>query len=159
MPRILGVDIPAGKHVLYALQTIYGVGPAIAAEILERAKIDPTRKASGLTDENIAAITNLLQNDYLVEGDLRRELVMNIRRLQIINSYRGLRHKKGLPVRGQRTRTNARTRKGKKITVGAIRDKTQRRVAASSADAKAEGAAGSKAPGAGAQGAKSGGKK
>lgn len=153
MPRILGVDIPAGKHVLYALQSIYGIGPATAAEIVQRAKIDPAQKAGELTDENISAITALLQNDYTVEGDLRRELVVNIRRLQIINSYRGLRHKKGLPVRGQRTRTNARTRKGKKITVGAIRDKTQRRVAASTADAKTA-AAGSKTPGAGAQGAK-----
>ncbi|MBE6407054.1 MAG: 30S ribosomal protein S13 [Lentisphaeria bacterium] len=141
MPRILGVDIPVNKRVTYALQTIYGIGPAIAAEIVERAKIDPQIKASELTDENIAAITVLLQNDYTVEGDLRRELVTNIRRLQVINSYRGMRHKKGLPCRGQRTRTNARTRKGKKITVGAIRDKTQRRVAASAADAKAAGAA------------------
>ena len=139
MPRILGVDIPVNKRVTYALQTIYGIGPAIAAEIVERAKIDPQIKASELTDENIAAITVLLQNDYTVEGDLRRELVTNIRRLQIINSYRGMRHKKGLPCRGQRTRTNARTRKGKKITVGAIRDKTQRRVAASDAAAKAAG--------------------
>lgn len=141
MPRILGVDIPVNKRVTYALQTIYGIGPAIAAEIVERAKIDPQIRASELTDENIAAITVLLQNDYTVEGDLRRELVTNIRRLQVINSYRGMRHKKGLPCRGQRTRTNARTRKGKKITVGAIRDKTQRRVAASAADAKAAGAA------------------
>ena len=141
MPRILGVDIPVNKRVTYALQTIYGIGPAIAAEIVERAKIDPQLRASQLTDENIAATTVLLQNDYTVEGDLRRELVTNVRRLQIINCYRGMRHKKGLPCRGQRTRTNARTRKGKKITVGAIRDKTQRRVAASAADAKAAGAA------------------
>ena len=105
MPRIIGVDIPANKRVTYALQALYGIGPAIAAEIIERAKINPDLKASQLTDENIAAITNLIQNDYVVEGDLRRELVTNIRRLQIINSYRGLRHKKGLPVRGQRTRT------------------------------------------------------
>lgn len=141
MPRIIGVDIPVNKRVVYAIQTIYGIGPAIAAEIVERCKIDPSIKAGQLTDENISAITNLLQNEYVVEGDLRRELVTNVRRLQIINSYRGLRHKKGLPVRGQRTRTNARTRKGKKITVGAIRDKTQRRVAASDKDAKAEAAA------------------
>ncbi len=140
MPRILGVDIPVNKRVTYALQAIYGIGPAIAAEIVERAKIDPELRASQLTDENIAAITVLLQNDYTVEGDLRRELVTNIRRLQVINCYRGIRHKKGLPCRGQRTSTNARTRKGKKITVGAIRDKTQRRVAASAADAKAAGA-------------------
>ncbi|MBO4492365.1 MAG: 30S ribosomal protein S13 [Lentisphaeria bacterium] len=146
MPRIIGVDIPANKRVTYALQALYGIGPAIAAEIIERAKINPDLKASQLTDENIAAITNLIQNDYVVEGDLRRELVTNIRRLQIINSYRGLRHKKGLPVRGQRTRTNARTRKGKKVTVGAIRDKTQRRVAASDKEAKAAAAAAPAAP-------------
>lgn len=123
------------KRVKYALQTIYGIGPAIAAEIVERAKIDPDLKAKELTDEHIAAITVLLQNDYVVEGDLRRELVTNIRRLQSINCYRGIRHKKGLPCRGQRTQTNARTRKGKKITVGAIRDKTQRRVASSEKEA------------------------
>ena len=131
MPRILGVDIPMNKRVKYALQTIYGIGPAIAEEIVAKANINPEIKASQLTDENIPAITTLLQNDYTVEGDLRREILINIRRLQSINSYRGIRHKKGLPVRGQRTRTNARTRKGKKVTVGAIRDKTQRRVAAS----------------------------
>ncbi len=131
MPRILGVDIPMNKRVKYALQTIYGIGPAIAEEIVAKANINPEIKASQLTDENISAITTLLQNDYTVEGDLRREILINIRRLQSINSYRGIRHKKGLPVRGQRTRTNARTRKGKKVTVGAIRDKTQRRVAAS----------------------------
>jgi small subunit ribosomal protein S13 len=137
MPRILGVDIPMNKRVTYALQAIYGIGPKIAAEIVERAKIDPDLKASQLTDEHIAAITVLLQNDYVVEGDLRRELVTNIRRLQNINCYRGTRHKKGLPCRGQRTQTNARTRKGKKITVGAIRDKTQRRVASSEKEAAA----------------------
>lgn len=131
MPRILGVDIPVNKRVKYALQSIYGIGPAIAEEIMQKANIDPTIKASELSDENISAITTLLQNDYVVEGDLRRELLINIRRLQSIGSYRGLRHKRGLPCRGQRTRTNARTRKGKKMTVGAIRDKTQRRVAAS----------------------------
>lgn len=131
MPRILGVDIPVNKRVAYALRNIYGVGPAIAEEIVAKAKIDPKLKAGQLTDENISAITVLLQNEYTVEGDLRRQLVSDIRRLQVINCYRGLRHKRGLPVRGQRTRTNARTRKGKKQTVGAIRDKTQRRVAAS----------------------------
>ena len=131
MPRILGVDIPMNKRVKYALQAIYGIGPAIAEEIIVRANIDPNLKASQLSDENISAITNLLQNDYTVEGDLRREIMINIRRLQAIGCYRGLRHKKGLPTRGQRTRTNARTRKGKRVTVGAIRDKTQRRTAAS----------------------------
>ncbi|MBO7089647.1 MAG: 30S ribosomal protein S13 [Lentisphaeria bacterium] len=141
MPRILGVDIPMNKRVKYALQTIYGIGPAIAEEIIVKANIDPNLKASQLSDENISAITNLLQNDYTVEGDLRREIMINIRRLQAIGCYRGLRHKKGLPTRGQRTRTNARTRKGKRVTVGAIRDKTQRRTAASDKAAAAAAAA------------------
>ena len=141
MPRILGVDIPMNKRVKYALQSIYGIGPAIAEEIIVRANIDPNLKASQLSDENISAITNLLQNDYTVEGDLRREIMVNIRRLQAIGCYRGLRHKKGLPTRGQRTRTNARTRKGKRVTVGAIRDKTQRRTAASDKAAAAAAAA------------------
>jgi len=141
MPRILGVDIPMNKRVKYALQTIYGIGPAIAEEIIVKANIDPNLKASQLSDENISAITNLLQNDYTVEGDLRREIMINIRRLQAIGCYRGLRHKKGLPTRGQRTRTNARTRTGKRVTVGAIRDKTQRRTAASDKAAAAAAAA------------------
>ena len=141
MPRILGVDIPMNKRVKYALQAIYGIGPAIAEEIIVKANIDPNLKASQLSDENISAITNLLQNDYTVEGDLRREIMINVRRLQAIGCYRGLRHKKGLPTRGQRTRTNARTRKGKRVTVGAIRDKTQRRTAASDKAAAAAAAA------------------
>lgn len=142
MPRILGVDIPMNKRVKYALQAIYGIGPAIAEEIIVKANIDPNLKASQLSDENISAITNLLQNDYTVEGDLRREIMINVRRLQAIGCYRGLRHKKGLPTRGQRTRTNARTRKGKRVTVGAIRDKTQRRTAASDKAAAAAADAG-----------------
>ena len=141
MPRILGVDIPMNKRVKYALQAIYGIGPAIAEEIIVKANIDPNLKASQLSDENISAITTLLQNDYTVEGDLRREIMINICRLQAIGCYRGLRHKKGLPTRGQRTRTNARTRKGKRVTVGAIRDKTQRRTAASDKAAAAAAAA------------------
>ena len=142
MPRILGVDIPMNKRVKYALQAIYGIGPAIAEEIIVKANIDPNLKASQLSDENISAITTLLQNDYTVEGDLRREIMINVRRLQAIGCYRGLRHKKGLPTRGQRTRTNARTRKGKRVTVGAIRDKTQRRTAASDKAAAAAADAG-----------------
>ena len=141
MPRIIGVDIPANKRIEFALRYIYGVGPAIAAELVQRAKINPAIKASELTDENISAITTMLQNDFVVEGDLRRQLAQDIRRLQSINSYRGTRHRKGLPCRGQRTRTNARTRKGKKVTVGAIRDKTQRKIEKSSAAAPAAPAA------------------
>ena len=96
MPRIIGVDIPANKRIEYAIQYLYGIGPTLAMEILKKAKINPALKAKELTDENISAITTLLQNDYVVEGDLRRVLAQDIRRLQAINCYRGLRHRKGL---------------------------------------------------------------
>ena len=129
MPRILGVEIPGKKRVEIALRYIYGIGPTLAVEIVEKAKIPIGTRADSLTPEHIAAITTLLQNDYMVEGDLRRAIMQDIRRLQAINSYRGTRHRRGLPVRGQRTKTNARTRKGRKVTVGAIRDKTQRKLA------------------------------
>jgi len=128
MPRIIGVDIPGNKRIEFALRYIYGIGPKVAEELVKRANIKPGTKANQITDENISAITTMLQNDFVVEGDLRRQLAQDIRRLQSINCYRGSRHRKGLPCRGQRTRTNARTRKGKKITVGAIRDKTQRKI-------------------------------
>ena len=130
MPRINGVDIPGNKRIEYALRYIYGIGPAKALEIIERVQIPRDLKAKDLTPEYISAITVILQNDILVEGDLRRTISADIRRLQQVNCYRGIRHKRGLPVHGQRTKTNARTRKGKKTTVGAIRDKTQRRLAA-----------------------------
>jgi len=130
MPRIIGVDIPGNKRVEYALRYIYGIGPAKALEIIEKTGIDRDLKAADLSQDQISSITKILQNDMLVEGDLRRSVAADIRRLQQINSYRGIRHRRGLPVRGQRTKTNARTRKGKKITIGAIRDKTQRRLAA-----------------------------
>ena len=129
MPRILGVDIPGRKRVEISLRYIYGIGPSKALEIVERAKIPLGTKADDLTDEHISAITVMLQNDYLVEGDLRRSVMQDIRRLSSISSYRGIRHRRGLPVRGQRTKTNARTRKGRSKTVGAIRDKTQRKLA------------------------------
>ncbi len=127
MPRILGVDIP-NKKVVIALTYIYGIGNSIAAEIVEKIGVSPDMKANDLTDANIAQITKLLDTDYQVEGDLRRQLTMSVRRLQSINCYRGLRHRRGLPCRGQRTKTNARTRKGKKRTVGAIRDKAARKM-------------------------------
>ena len=130
MPRIIGVDIPGNKRVEYALRYIYGIGPAKALEIIEKTGIDRDLKAADLSQDQISKITKILQNDMVVEGDLRRSVAADIRRLQQINSYRGIRHRRGLPVRGQRTKTNARTRKGKKITIGAIRDKTQRRLAA-----------------------------
>jgi small subunit ribosomal protein S13 len=129
MPRIIGVDIPGNKRVEYALRYIYGVGPAKALEIIEKAEIDRNLKANDLTPDQISRITKILQDDMLVEGDLRRAIAADIRRLQQVNCYRGIRHRRNLPVRGQRTKTNARTRKGKKVTIGAIRDKTQRRLA------------------------------
>ena len=129
MPRIIGVDIPGNKRVEYALRYIYGVGPAKALEIIEKAEIDRDLKANDLTQDQISRITKILQDDMLVEGDLRRAIAADIRRLQQVNCYRGIRHRRNLPVRGQRTKTNARTRKGKKVTIGAIRDKTQRRLA------------------------------
>ena len=126
MPRILGVDIPGKKRLEYALRYIYGIGPTLSREVVEKAKLDPAKKADDLTDEEVARIIGVLQSGYRLEGDLRREISQNIRRLISIGSYRGIRHKKGLPVRGQRTSTNARTRKGPRRTVGAVRGKEAR---------------------------------
>ena len=117
MPRIIGVDIPGNKRVEFSLRYLYGVGPAKALEIIQKVGIDPDLKAKDLTPDQIGAITKILQDDLLVEGDLRRTLAADIRRLQQINCYRGIRHRRSLPVRGQRTRTNARTRKGPRKTV------------------------------------------
>ena len=129
MPRILGIDIPNNKHINISLRYIYGIGPHIADEICRMASIDPSTKAGDLTEANITAILQILQEHYTVEGDLRRQVAQNIRRLMAINSYRGTRHRENLPVHGQRTKTNARTRKGGKKTVGAIRDRTERKQA------------------------------
>lgn len=118
MPRILGVDVPKEKRIEASLPYIYGIGPARAREVLKMANIDCNRRAKDLSDEEIARITSVIQNNYVTEGDLRREINQNIKRLMDVGAYRGLRHKKGLPVRGQRTRTNARTRKGRKSLVG-----------------------------------------
>ncbi len=112
MPRILGVDIPKEKTIWIALTYIYGIGRKRSTEILEQAQIDPMKRAKDLSEEEVARITEIIQRNYKVEGDLRREVSQNIKRLMEINCYRGIRHKKGLPVRGQRTKTNARTRKG-----------------------------------------------
>ena len=117
MPRIIGVDIPGNKRVEFSLRYLYGVGPAKALEIIQKVGIDPDLKAKDLTPDQIGAITKILQDDLLVEGDLRRTLAADIRRLQQINCYRGTRHRRSLPVRGQRTKTNARTCKGPKRTV------------------------------------------
>jgi small subunit ribosomal protein S13 len=122
----MGVDVPGRKRVEYALRYIHGIGPKRANDVVELCKIDPAKKADDLTPDEIRQITSFIQEHYRVEGDLRREVSQNIRRLISIGSYRGLRHKRGLPVRGQRTRTNARTRKGAKRTVGAVRDKGAR---------------------------------
>ena len=129
MPRILGIDIPNNKHTNISLTYIYGIGPTSANEICRRAQIDPQTKAGDLSEANIAAILQIIQDSFTVEGDLRRQIAQNIRRLTAINSYRGSRHRRNLPVHGQRTRTNARTRKGSKKTVGAIRDRSQRKQA------------------------------
>ncbi|RKX34641.1 MAG: 30S ribosomal protein S13 [Verrucomicrobia bacterium] len=124
MPRLLGVDIPGKKKIEYSLRYIYGVGPARARAIVETLELDPNMRADDLTEEQInhvmAAIT---EKRFMVEGDLRRDIASNLKRLQAINCYRGLRHRRGLPVRGQRTSTNARTRKGARRTVGIIRKK------------------------------------
>ena len=130
MPRIIGIDIPGNKRIEYSLRYIYGIGPAKALEIIGKLNIDRNIKAQELTSEQIGAINSMLQNDMVVEGELRRVIAADIRRLQQINSYRGIRHRRNLPCHGQRTKTNARTRKGKKVTIGAIRDKTERRLAA-----------------------------
>jgi len=126
MPRLMGVDIPGRKRVEYALRYIHGIGPKRANNVVVQCKVDPAKKADDLTPEEIRHIVAFIQDTYRVEGDLRREVSQNIRRLISIGSYRGMRHKRGLPVRGQRTRTNARTRKGGKKTVGAVRDRSER---------------------------------
>ena len=119
MPRILGVDIPNDKPTHISLRYIYGIGPTLALKLCDQARVDPQRRAKELSDEEIARIANILDRDdnYTVEGPLRRQIQQNIARLRDINSYRGARHRRSLPVRGQRTRTNARTRKGPRKTV------------------------------------------
>ncbi len=117
MPRVAGVDIPNNKPTRIALRYIYGIGPKFAQEICEKSGIDPTMRAKDLTEEELSKIASLLDSDYVIEGTLRRQVQQNIARLRDITCYRGLRHRRGLPVRGQRTKTNARTRKGPRKTV------------------------------------------
>ena len=119
MPRLMGVDIPGKKQSRFALRYIHGIGPKRADDVLAACKIDPAKKADDLSQDEIHAITTYIQDNYRVEGDLRREVSQNIRRLIQIDSYRGLRHKRGLPVRGQRTKTNAKTRKGNRTASSA----------------------------------------
>jgi small subunit ribosomal protein S13 len=122
MPRILAVEIPGEKKLPYSLAYIYGIGIPLAKQIIEATGLDPERRAKTLTEEEINKIAEtVIGKGIRVEGDLRREITQNIKRLSSINCYRGQRHRKGLPVRGQRTRTNARTRKGKRKTVGVIK--------------------------------------
>lgn len=119
MPRLLGVDIPNDKKLPYALRYIYGVGPARADLIVKSLGLDANMRAKDLNEEQINKIMAFIaEHKYVVEGDLRREHATNLKRLQAINCYRGIRHRRGLPVRGQRTQTNARTRKGKRKTIG-----------------------------------------
>jgi len=117
MARIAGVDLPKDKHVVIGLQYIYGIGPTISKRLLNQAGVDETVKVKDLTEEQVTRIRNVLDADYKVEGDLRREVQFNMKRLVDIGCLRGLRHKRNLPVRGQRTRTNARTRRGTRKTV------------------------------------------
>ena len=117
MPRILGVDIPNDKRSVIALRYIYGIGPHFAEQLCERTGISPDKRARDMSEDELAKLANLLDNEYTVEGQLRRQVQQNIARLRDIGCYRGLRHRKGLPVHGQRTRTNARTRKGPRKTV------------------------------------------
>jgi small subunit ribosomal protein S13 len=117
MARIAGVDLPNTKRTEVALTYIYGIGPTRAQEIINKSGVDPDTRVHKLTDEEIAKLRNIIESDYKIEGELRSEVALNIKRLIDIGSYRGFRHRRGMPVRGQRTRTNARTRKGKKKTV------------------------------------------
>lgn len=127
MPRIAGVDLPANKNVEIALTYIYGIGRSTAKKIREQAQIDPDTKMRDLTEDEAARLREIIDRDYTIEGDKRREVAANIQRLIEIGTYRGMRHRRGLPVRGQRTRTNARTRKGKRKTVAGKRRATAKK--------------------------------
>ncbi|MBN2585427.1 30S ribosomal protein S13 [Patescibacteria group bacterium] len=124
MVRILGIQLPAGKRMEFALTYIYGIGPARSREILAEAKIDINKRSDVLTEEEASQIKEIIEKTYRVEGDLRRETSTNIKRLKDIGTYRGDRHKKNLPARGQTTKTNARTKRGKRVTVGSGRKKS-----------------------------------
>ena len=117
MPRIAGVDIPENKKIRYSLRYIYGIGPRFADQIIAEAGVDPNTKAKDLSEPEVSQIAQIIDSNYIVEGALRRQVQQNIQRLRDIRAYRGERHRRGLPVRGQRTRCNARTRKGRKKTV------------------------------------------
>lgn len=127
MARIAGVDLPRNKRGIISLTYIFGIGPTRSAEILDKASVDPNTKVEDWNDDNIKTISNIITNEYKVEGDLRTEVQTNIKRLMDIGCYRGLRHRRGLPLRGQRTQTNARTRKGKRKTVANKKKVTDRK--------------------------------
>ncbi|MDR0485993.1 MAG: 30S ribosomal protein S13 [Elusimicrobiota bacterium] len=119
MARVSGVDLPNNKRLDIALRYIYGIGPVVSSEIIKELSLEPSKRVKDLTEEEVNKINNLITKNLKVEGDLRREIQQNIKRLIDIGSYRGMRHRRNLPVRGQRTKTNARTRRGKRKTVGA----------------------------------------
>jgi small subunit ribosomal protein S13 len=127
MARILGVEIPDNKKLEISLTYIYGVGSTLAKKVVHYTRIEGTKKVKDLSEEELGKIASFLQKNMVIEGDLRKEMTENIRRLVETNSYRGIRHRLSLPVRGQRTRSNARTRKGPRKTVGIVRDKTARK--------------------------------
>ncbi len=117
MPRVIGIDIPNKKRLVISLTYIYGIGPHVAKEVIQKLSLDPDMQASALTEDQIGQLNSLLQSEFIVEGDLRRQVQNNIKRLISINTYRGNRHRVGLPCRGQKTKNNSRTRKGKKKSV------------------------------------------
>jgi small subunit ribosomal protein S13 len=117
VPRIAGVDVPSDKRIEVSLRYIYGIGPRLAGQVLKEAGVSPDTRAKDLTEDEVSRIAGVIDRNYVVEGQLRRQVQQNIARLRDIGSYRGMRHRRGLPVRGQRTRSNARTRKGPKKTV------------------------------------------
>ena len=123
MARIAGVDIPSNKRVLISLTYIYGIGKSTSEKILQKCNVDPDKRVFELTDDETRKIRSIISSEYKVEGTLRAEITMNIKRMMDIGCYRGIRHKRGMPANGQRTRTNARTRKGKRKTIGAKRKK------------------------------------
>jgi len=127
MARVAGVDLPRDKRVEIALTYIYGIGRTLAHKILSTANVNPDTRVKDLTEEEIGKLNAVVSKEYKVEGDLRTEVAQNIKRLIEIGTYRGLRHRRGLPVRGQRTHSNARTRKGPRKTVGVVREKTKRK--------------------------------
>ena len=132
MARIAGIDLPAEKRIEAALPYIYGIGLTLARQILTKIQIDPNIKTKNLTEEQVNKLQKAVE-DYKVEGDLRREIQANIKRLQEIGSYRGARHSKNLPARGQRTRTNARTKRGKRVTIGTVRKEIVQKMGATQA--------------------------